>query len=102
MVGIEGLLPRSVYRYELRLTRVLDLTDPAVLDHLETTTAQLVCLYWGPCQRLGSAAYAIGDQAIRSPSATGVDNVIAVFTEHVGPSLTRVELHQQLHELEGL
>jgi len=28
VIGVEGLLPRVLYRYELDLHRVLDLTDP--------------------------------------------------------------------------
>jgi RES domain-containing protein len=37
-IGVEGLLPRHLYRYGIRLDRVLDLTDDAVrpprmIDH---------------------------------------------------------------------
>lgn len=95
VVGLEGLLPRSVYRYDLHLTRVLDLTDVEVLDHLGISPAQLVADDWSFCQALGVAAYGSGDQAIRSPSATGVDNIVAVFTELVGGSLQDVSLHEE-------
>ena len=102
VVGIEGLLPRSVYRFELRLTRLLDLTDPEVLDHLGVTPALLVSDDWTFCQRLGAAAHAGGDQAIRSPSATGVDNVLAVFPELIGTGLATVELHEQWESIGDL
>lgn len=92
VVGVEGLLPRSVYRYELGMDRVLDLTDETTLAHLRLTPPQLVSDDWSLCQEIGVAAHAGGDQAIRSPSATGVDNIVAVFIELVGASLHAVEL----------
>lgn len=102
IVGVEGLLPRSVYQYELRLDRLLDLTQRATLEHLGLTTAQLVSDDWSFCQELGAAAHAGGDQAIRSPSATGVDQVIAVFTELAGTSLTSVERIEEWNDLTDL
>lgn len=92
VVGVEGLLPRSVYQYKLRMDRVLDLTDEVTLAHLGLTPPQLVSDDWSLCQEIGVAAHAGGDQAIRSPSATGVDNIVAVFIELVGASLHAVDL----------
>lgn len=102
VVGVEGLLPRSVYQYDLRMDRVLDLTDEATLAHLGLTPPQLVSDDWSLCQEIGVAAHAGGDQAIRSPSATGVDNIVAVFSETVGTSLKAVELTETWAEIGDL
>lgn len=91
VVGLEGLLPRSVHRYELQLERVLDLTVPSTLGHIGITPAQLTSDDWELCQEIGEAVYAEGDEAIRAPSATGVDQVIAVFPERAGSSLISIE-----------
>jgi len=34
VVGVDGLLPRALYEYQLELDRVLDLTDEQVRDHV--------------------------------------------------------------------
>ncbi|MGH8924477.1 MAG: RES domain-containing protein [Acidimicrobiia bacterium] len=40
--GIEGLLPRILYRYEEALEQVLDLTSDETLEHLGVTVGQVV------------------------------------------------------------
>lgn len=92
VVGVEGLLPRALYRYDFELTRVLDLTDERVLEALGVDPAHLVTDDWSYCQQLGAAAHDSDDQAIRSPSATGVDTIVAVFVELIGGSLLDVDL----------
>ena len=39
---------------------------------------------WTACQELGDVAQALGIQAIEGPSATGVDEVLAVFVQNLG------------------
>ncbi|MDP8928478.1 MAG: RES family NAD+ phosphorylase [Actinomycetota bacterium] len=73
VVGVEGVLPRVIYRYELQLDRVLDLTDEEVRDHLGVSVQDLTGEDWSLCQTIGTEAHAVGDQAIRTFSATGVD-----------------------------
>lgn len=92
VVGVEGLLPRVLYRYELDLDSVLDLTDHQVREHIGVSVADLVGEDWSLCQALGTEAHAAGDQAIRTYSATDVDTVVVVFPELVGSGLVNVEL----------
>jgi RES domain-containing protein len=84
LIGVEGLLPRVLYRYEISLDRVLDLTSQATLDHLGVTEMQITGLDLTTPREIGVAAHDNGSQAIRALSATGVDQVIAVFPELVG------------------
>ena len=102
VVGVEGLLPRMLYRYEFDLHRALDLTDPDTRAQLGITTDELVADGWTVCQQLGTEAYAVGDQGIRTYSATGVDTVLVVFPELLGGSLTTVELVERWDDLADL
>ena len=102
VVGVEGLLPRVLYRYELDLHRVLDLTDETTRRHLTITEDELVADDWALCQQLGTEAHAVGDQSIRTISATGVDTVLVVFPELLGGSLTEVEQLERWDDLADL
>ncbi|MEX1163944.1 MAG: RES family NAD+ phosphorylase [Nitriliruptor sp.] len=102
VVGVEGLLPRVLYRYELDLHRVLDLTDAATRTHLCITKDELVADDWRVCQQLGTEAHAVGDQGIRTYSATGVDTVLVVFPELLGGSLIEAELVERWDDLADL
>ena len=91
VIGVEGLLPRALYRYEVELQAVLDLTDPDTLDHLGTRVDEFVGEDLGAPRTLGESAHAAGFHAIRCPSATGVGDVLAAFPDLVG--LGRLEPH---------
>jgi RES domain-containing protein len=84
VIGVEGLLPRALYEYQVRLDRVLDLTSPEVVAPLGLSAAVLTSSDWTVCRDVGEAAHAAGFQAITSPSATGVDEVLAVFPASLG------------------
>jgi RES domain-containing protein len=84
MIGLEGLLPRMLYRYEISLDQVLDLTSGGTLDHLGITTAQIIGADVTIPRQIGESAHATGFQAILAPSATGVDQILAVFPELLG------------------
>ncbi len=84
VIGVEGLLPRVLYRYETMLDRVLDLTADETLAHLGVTVTQITGADLTVPRQIGEAAHATGSQAIRAPSATGVDEVLAVFPELLG------------------
>lgn len=84
VIGAIGLLPRELYEYPAELSRVLDLRSPAALATIGIQPSQLVGSDWAACQRLGEDAHTAGFQAVRSPSATGVDEILAVFPELVG------------------
>jgi len=90
-IGVEGLLPRVLYRYEIELDRVLDLTDGEVRSQVGIGADVLTGRDWTACEDLGVAAHALGANGINSPSATGVGEVLAVFVQHVG--LGRLEAH---------
>ncbi len=102
VIGVQGLLPRVLYRYEVSLDRVLDLTSGETLDHLGVTTAQITATDVAiPCH-IGEAAHATGAQAIRGPSATGVDEVLAVFPELLGDGQLLPELVESWESIEDL
>jgi RES domain-containing protein len=102
VVGVEGLLPRVLYRYELDLYPILDLTDPDTRTQIGITEDELVADDWTLCQQLGSEAHAVGDQGIRTYSATGVDTVLVVFPELLGSSLAGVERVERWADLADL
>jgi RES domain-containing protein len=89
VIGLEGLLPRTLHRYDIRLTGVLDLTSPAVVAALEIEPGQLISPDWSLPHRVGVIAHSLGWQAILAPSALGVDEILAVFPAHCpGGSVT--------------
>ncbi|MGC9221706.1 MAG: RES family NAD+ phosphorylase [Solirubrobacteraceae bacterium] len=90
-IGVEGLLPRVLHRYEIEFDRVLDLTDGEVRAQVGLGTDVLTGPDWTACQDLGVAAHALGANGINSSSATGVGDVLAVFVQHIG--LGRLEPH---------
>lgn len=96
-IGVEGLLPRHLYRYDIRLDHVLDLTDANVRGDVSVGLEVLIGPDWTACQQLGATAHAIGAQAILSPSAAGVDDVLAVFVQHIGLGTVDPKLVEEWH-----
>jgi RES domain-containing protein len=82
-LGPAGFLPRSLYRYDVSLTSVLNLTDPQTLEHLDMTLEMVVDEDWSLTQQIGEVAHQFGYQAILNASATGVDEVLAVLVENI-------------------
>jgi RES domain-containing protein len=82
-IGAEGFLPRVLYEYQIAFASVLDLTDAAILAHLELEAGLLVDQDRSLTQQLGELTHQFGYQALCSPSATGVDVVLAVFTDNL-------------------
>lgn len=89
----DDLLPRELWRLETELDSILDLTDENTLSHLSISYSDVVSDNLEVTRQLGEAAYEHGIQAIRSPSATGVDIVLAVFPENLGSALLDPTLH---------
>jgi len=87
VIGVAGLLPRVLYRYEISLDQVLDLTSPDALDHLGVTVELVNGTDLQLPRQIGEAAHSMGAQGIRAPSATGVDQVLALFPELLGTGL---------------
>ena len=72
--------------------KVLDLTDAATLDALGIAPPDLVREDHRFTQEIGEAAHEHAFQAIRSPSATGVDHVLAIFPEKLAGAVLDVKL----------
>ncbi len=101
-IGPEGFLPRARFRYEVVLASVLDVTDVEVLAHLELDLSQLVDDDRTITQQVGKVAYHIGYQAVLSPSATGVDAVLAVFMDNIGTGRLQPRIAEQWATLADL
>jgi RES domain-containing protein len=91
-IRVEDLLPRELYELSADLEKVLDLTDADVLDTLGVETADLIREDQLLTREIGEAAHEHRFQAIRSPSATGVDHVLAIFPENLAGAVVHVEL----------
>ena len=88
----DHLLPREVWRIEAHLNRVLDLTDDTILSNLGLQTQDLIRDDYQLTNEIGEAAHEQRFQAVLAPSATGVDSVIAIFTENLRTSILRPNL----------
>lgn len=91
-LSVESLLPRELWAISADLTKVLDLTSPTVLDALAVAPEDLVREDLRVTRDIGEAAHEHAFQAIRSPSATGVDEIVAVFPENLAGVTLEVEL----------
>jgi RES domain-containing protein len=101
-IGVEGLLPRHLYRYDIRLDRVLDLTNAGVREEVGLGLEVLTGPDWAACQDIGTTAHALGVQAILSPSAAGVDDVLALFAQHIGLGTVEPKLIEEWHTVADL
>jgi RES domain-containing protein len=101
-IGVEGLLPRRLYRYEMDLDQVLDLTSDEVRAHVGIGLEFLTGPDWTTCQELGTMAHALGVMGINSPSATGVGDVLVVFLENVGLGILEPQLVEEWHSVDEL
>lgn len=96
--SVAEALPRTIVGVEAHLSRVLDLTDPAILHFLGVTRLHLLRTDWvtsqdvagreAPTQRLGRLARDAGVEAVLVPSAarprTGKN--LCVFTDRLLPA----------------
>ena len=77
-------LPRRIYRIEVKLQAVVDLTrvtsSPDALSDLKFSSDDLTAT-----QAVGEAAQYLGREAILAPSAAGEGNVLAVFIDRLLP-----------------
>lgn len=91
-VQVEDLLPRELWSIATELEAVLDLTDVTVLTSAGLNSADLVRPGHALTQQVGEAAHERGVQAIRSASATGVDEVLALLPENLAGATLLAEL----------
>jgi RES domain-containing protein len=101
-LNVADLLPRELWRIETTLDKVLDLTYDATLTQLSLNRADLVRDDCGITQDLGEAAHQHMFQGIRSPSATGVDDVLAVFADNLAGAVLTFELVQTWSSIDDL
>ena len=101
-ISVADLLPRELWAVQVELDGVLDLTDPDVLDHLDVNPADLTREGRELTHEIGEAAFGQGFQAVRSRSATGVDEVLAVFVERLAGAVMDVELVEEWADLPDL
>lgn len=91
-IGLEDLLPREVWSLAMKLDRVLNLADDATRLEAGLARADLMLPVHAFTQQAGEAAHERGYQAIRTASATGVDDVLVVFPENLGSVTIDVDL----------
>jgi RES domain-containing protein len=89
---IGDLLPRELWQLDTDLTKVLDLTEPSTLTALDINTDDLTRDDHRFTQELGDAAHQHGFNGIRTPSATGVDHVLAILPDNLARVVVSVEL----------
>jgi RES domain-containing protein len=94
-IELADLLPRELWSVELDLERVLDLCGGPTLASLELTTADLVLPDHAFTQAIGEAAHDRGFEAIRSRSATGVDDIIAMLLDNLSNGPISVEMTER-------
>ena len=80
--GITSLLPRELHYIDLDGVRVADLTAAGALEAVELSADDIAASDWTKCQQVGEAVALAGFSGLRSPSATGVGNVIVLFEAH--------------------
>lgn len=101
-LGPTAFLPRALYRYEVRVTAVLDLTDAGTLLHLGIERGALIDEDVTVPRRVGEIAHQFGYQAIRNASAAGVDDVLAVLVENLRTGLLSPSLEETWHTMEDV
>jgi len=93
---------RELYEILTDLDRVLDLTASDTLDALGIAPPDLVREDQLFTREIGEAAHEHGFQAIRSPSATGVDHVLALFPENLAGAALHIQLVSEWRTLADL
>lgn len=82
----DDFLPREVYRIEVTLHVVLDLTEPQTVKAVGVNAEQLSREDLTTCQAVGDAAHYTGFEAVLAPSAAGPGAALAVYADRLSPS----------------
>ena len=101
-LSVEDLLPRELWEITVALNKLLDLTDATTRDALGLAPTDLIRDDHSYTQDIGEAAHEHGFQAVRAPSATGVDEILAIFPENLAGAVLRVELVREWRTLDDL
>lgn len=91
-LSVDALLPRELYEITADLESVLDLTDIETLEVLGISPPDLVREDLQFTREIGEAAHEHAFQAICSPSATGVDDVLAIFLDQLAGAMLSAQL----------
>ncbi len=95
-VPLSSMAPRLMLHLEVRLSRVLDLTDARVREAWGLSPDDLASNDYARCQQTARAARKHGFEAIRYPSATGDGENLAIFYDSIDrESWVRIE-HREI------
>jgi hypothetical protein len=72
-----------MYRYEVQLAAVLDLTPNPARGALELSDSELAAADAYRCRQIGEATHYLGLEGILAPSATGEGTVLAVYFDRL-------------------
>lgn len=96
-------LPRILYRYDVNLTNMLDLTEEASLAMLDTTGIGISGNDLTVPRGIGEAVFASGREGVVAPSAAGHGVVLAVYPERLGAgSYVKDEESEMWEQVPGL
>lgn len=84
-VAVAGFLPRELHRFDVRLTRALDLRGAKARGMVGLRDAEVRSDDLGACQKIGAAAHHLGLEGILAPSATSAGTVLALFVDNLLP-----------------
>ena len=101
-LAVQDLLPRELWAISVDLDKVLELTNATTLAALDVAPADLTRDDYRFTREIGEAAHEHGFQAVVAPSATGVDEVLAVFPENLAGAVLRVELADEWNSIADL
>jgi len=79
-VNVKGAYKRA--KLEVKLKKVIDLTDEKNLAVIDVKKEDLICDEWTITQHIANMAYQKGIEALIVPSATGKGENIVMFTEN--------------------
>jgi RES domain-containing protein len=82
---VDDFMPRHLLEFEVKLGRLLDLTDVEAVGEMKLDENLLRADDPKQCQEIGEAAHHLGLEGILAPSATGSGTVLAVFVERLLP-----------------
>jgi RES domain-containing protein len=80
----QDFTPRRLYRFELRLRRLVDLRPAPARKAVDLSDDDLFGDDASACQAVGEAVETLGREGIIAPSATGSGIVLAVFFDRLG------------------
>ncbi|MEX1257110.1 MAG: RES family NAD+ phosphorylase [Gemmatimonadota bacterium] len=98
-IPVEDLVPRVVMTVEIRLSRLLDLTDAEVRTEWGLSEDDLASPDHEACHQVARAARRSGYEAILFPSATGTGTNLTVFLDRLHPGSRVHAVGHQILEL---